>query len=134
MPYGIDAGGTFLKDAAVLAGLGSIGRNNLLLTPEFGPRMRLRALLIEAELAPTGPVPFDPCAGCAEYCRRVCPRDAFTLPQFPDADAGLAEQPAGDGCFDRERCLVQMDEDPGWPAAGPLLPPVRADLPGGEVA
>ena len=125
VPYGIDEGGTFLKDAAVQAGLGSIGRNNLLITPEFGPRVRLRALLIVAELVPAGPVPFDPCAGCAVYCRLVCPREAFALPTFPHIDAGLAAQPAGDGRFDRERCLVQMDEDVVWTRTPGGRQPVR---------
>jgi len=50
-----------LKDAAVLAGLGCIGKNNLLLTPEYGSRVRLRAFTIDLVLPSTGPLPFDPC-------------------------------------------------------------------------
>ena len=37
LPYHIETGGIFLKDAAVMAGLGCIGKNNMLVTPEFGP-------------------------------------------------------------------------------------------------
>jgi epoxyqueuosine reductase len=33
IPYAIEQGGLYLKDAAVLAGLGVIGKNNLLITP-----------------------------------------------------------------------------------------------------
>jgi len=33
LPYQIEYGGAFLKDSAVLAGLGMIGKNNLLVTP-----------------------------------------------------------------------------------------------------
>ncbi len=44
LPYHVGKGGIFLKDASVLAGVGIIGMNNLLITPEFGPRIRLRAL------------------------------------------------------------------------------------------
>ena len=51
VPYGIEEGGIYLKDAAVKAGLGVIGRNNLLITPRFGPRVRLRALLVDMDLA-----------------------------------------------------------------------------------
>ena len=38
LPYYIEQGGVFLKDAAAMAGLGCIGKNNLFLTPDFGPR------------------------------------------------------------------------------------------------
>ena len=77
LPYQIEYGGTFLKDSAHLAGLGVIGKNNLLVTPEFGTRIRLRGIFIEAELEPTGPLDFDPCNGCDMPCHQVCPRDAF---------------------------------------------------------
>lgn len=33
LPYHIEHGGVYMKDAAVLAGLGCIGKNNLLITP-----------------------------------------------------------------------------------------------------
>ena len=35
LPYQIEFGGAFLKDSAHLAGLGVIGKNNILVTPEF---------------------------------------------------------------------------------------------------
>ncbi len=44
-PYFIESTGIFLKDSAVLAGLGCIGKNNIVITPEYGPRIRWRALL-----------------------------------------------------------------------------------------
>ena len=49
LPYQIEYGGAFLKDSAHLAGLGVIGKHNLLITPEFGTRVRLRGMFIEAE-------------------------------------------------------------------------------------
>lgn len=46
------------RHAAVLAGLGEFGLNNLLLTPQYGPRVRLDSIITTAELEP------DPlCAG-----------------------------------------------------------------------
>ncbi len=42
------------RHAATLAGLGELGINNLLLTPQYGPRVRLNALITTAELI------FDP--------------------------------------------------------------------------
>ena len=85
LPYQIEYGGTFLKDAAHLAGLGVIGKNNLLVTPEFGTRVRLRGIFIEAELEPTGPLDLDPCKGCDKPCHRACPRDAFRSGSFERA-------------------------------------------------
>ncbi len=78
LPYQIEYGGAFLKDAAVLAGLGVFGRDNLLITPEYGPRIRLRGIFMEADLEPTLRLEgFDPCATCSKPCQRVCPRTAF---------------------------------------------------------
>ena len=78
LPYQIEYGGAFLKDAAVLAGLGVFGRDNLLITPEYGPRVRLRGIFLEADLEPTPRLQgFDPCATCSKPCQSVCPRTAF---------------------------------------------------------
>ncbi len=71
LPYHVERGGTYLKDAAVLAGLGCIGRSNLLVTPEYGPRVRLRGLTLDVRLPPSGPIRFDPCRGCDDRCRRA---------------------------------------------------------------
>ena len=95
LPYYVGAGGVYLKDAAVLAGLGVIGRNNLLIAPGYGPRIRLRAILIGAELTPSPRLKnFSPCKGCPKPCTKACPREAF-----------------GSGSYDRPPCLLQMDAD-----------------------
>ena len=85
LPYQIEYGGAFLKDSAHLAGLGVIGKNNLLVTPEFGTRVRLRGIFMETVLAPTGPIDFDPCNGCDRPCHKVCPRNAFRSGSFERA-------------------------------------------------
>ena len=85
LPYQIEYGGAFLKDSAHLAGLGVIGKNNLLVTPEFGTRVRLRGIFMETVLAPTGPIDFDPCSGCDRPCHKVCPRNAFRSGSFERA-------------------------------------------------
>ena len=110
--YYVEKGGVFLKDAAVLAGLGCIGKNNMLVTPSYGPRVRLRALFIDAEIPPTGPIAFDPCADCTMYCRRVCPENAmdekaaiFNSIEFND------HLPGRDGTYDREQCNERMEKD-----------------------
>jgi epoxyqueuosine reductase len=109
--YWVEEGGVFMKDAAVFAGLGCIGRNNLLVHPDHGPRLRLRVVLLDAELTPTGPIPFDPCDGCDEPCRRACPQGAFERVVLTPADAGIDELPGRDGSFSRSRSFVQMEID-----------------------
>jgi epoxyqueuosine reductase len=86
LPYQIEYGGTFLKDSAVLAGLGVIGKHNLLVTPEYGSDLRLRGIFMEADLEPTGPLQgFDPCAGCDMPCHAACPRGAFRSGSYEQA-------------------------------------------------
>ena len=77
VPYHVEKGGIFLKEAAVLSGIGIVGRNNLLVTPEYGPRVRLRAVFIDMDLESTGLLDFNPCESCSMPCRKVCPRNAF---------------------------------------------------------
>jgi len=117
MPYHVESGGIYLKDAAVLAGLGCIGRNNILITPALGPRIRLRGLLLEAELTPNGPIDFDPCDGCKEYCRRACPQSAFGEQVYVAEKLRMTQLPGRDGTFSRAGCKVQMDRDAEEPAA-----------------
>ncbi len=110
--YYVEKGGIFLKDAAVLAGFGCIGKNNMLITPSNGPRIRLRALFIDAKILPTGPLAFDPCTDCKEFCRRVCPENAMAkkTPIFQSIE--FSERlPGRDGAYDRELCNARMEKD-----------------------
>ena len=92
LPYEGPEGGVFLKDAAVLSGIGVMGRNNLVVTPRYGPRVRLRALLVDHPLVPSPPLEtFAPCTGCAAPCLAACPEAAF---------------PANG--YRRKRCQLQM--------------------------
>lgn len=109
--YFVEKGGIYLKDTAVLAGLGCVGINNLLITPELGPRVRLRAMLLEAELAPTGPIDFFPCDDCDKPCRSACPQQAFGGRVHSSDDMGMNPLPGRDGRFSRAKCSAQMDAD-----------------------
>lgn len=66
-----------LKHAAESCGLGRIGKNNLLLTPEFGPHQRLCAVVTEAPLEPDEPRDLEICTGCGK-CIKACPSGALT--------------------------------------------------------
>ncbi len=110
--YYVERGGIFLKDAAVLAGLGCIGKNNMLVTPDYGPRVRLRAMLLDAALDPTGPVDFDPCENCEVYCRKVCPENALGPKATAfEAMTDFNALPARDGTYRREICNIRMEKD-----------------------
>jgi ferredoxin len=65
------------KHAAVSCGMGEIGKNNLLLTPEFGPHQRLCAIVTEAELEPDPRQDFNLCKECSK-CIDSCPSGALT--------------------------------------------------------
>ena len=107
LPYHIEKGGIFLKDAAVMAGMGCIGKNNMLVTPGYGPRVRLRTALLNIKLPATGPSDFDPCIDCNMACRTACPQRAFQNKiQF-----GLNSLPGRTGVYSRRRCNVQMELD-----------------------
>jgi epoxyqueuosine reductase len=68
------------KHAAQLSGLGIIGRHSLLITPQFGPRVRLACLLTEASLEASPPVQEDYCINC-DACIRNCPSRALEVPR-----------------------------------------------------
>ena len=106
--YHVERGGLYLKEAAVAAGLGCIGRNNLLVTPRYGPRVRLRAIDISVALEPTGPNDFDPCADCDAPCLKHCPQGAFDEQIYTPEETGLAHLPGRDGRYFRAACAVQM--------------------------
>jgi epoxyqueuosine reductase len=78
----------------VLAGLGVMGANNLLITPQYGPRIRLRGLLLEEDLPTTQALPFSPCETCDRRCWQACPQQAFRS-----------------DTYDRSGCRAQMRKD-----------------------
>ncbi len=74
--------GTFShKMAAHLAGLGWIGKNCLLVTPEKGPRVRWATVLTDAPLNVTGEPMNEQCGTC-NRCVEICPVKAFTGEPF----------------------------------------------------
>lgn len=70
-----------LKHAAVSCGMGEIGRNNLLLTPEFGPHQRLCAIVTEAPLEPDSRQNLDLCSACSR-CVQACPSGALKSDRY----------------------------------------------------
>ena len=88
------AGRISLRHAAELAGVGRIGRNAMLITPDFGPRVQLGAILTDAELPPSEVLSQDPCTAC-DVCIVRCPAEAIVTPAPPDVYSPV----------DREKCM-----------------------------
>jgi len=73
---------------AIKAGLGEYGRNQMVMTEEFGPRVRFSKIFTDLPLTHDGPKRFGVSEFCA-ICRRcadACPVSA--LPLGPPTDAG----------------------------------------------
>ena len=99
LPYHVEKGGVYLKDAAVFAGLGVVGKNNLLLDRKWGPRVRLRAVLIQSHLPSSGPLEnFDPCRLCSRPCLEACPENALAR-----------------GKYNRPDCMRRLESDRAHP-------------------
>jgi epoxyqueuosine reductase QueG len=87
-------GAISVKHAAEAAGLGRIGRHSLLITPQFGPRHRMSAVITDAPLRPSKPLPAKLCdpETCGYACAEVCPAGA------------IPKDGQDDRVFDKYRC------------------------------
>ena len=67
------------KEAAVRAGLGQIGRNSLLITPEFGTRVVIILMATDIACEPGETKPNEAAAGCIGClrCAAACPSGAI---------------------------------------------------------
>ena len=81
------------KKVGCLAGLGWIGRNNLLISPAAGARFRLVTVLTDLPLEMDRPLDFA--CGTCRACEKVCPAGA------------IHDRPED---FDHQACYVQLQE------------------------
>jgi epoxyqueuosine reductase len=73
------------KYAAYLAGLGSIGHNNVLLTEDYGPRVRFTSIFTTAEIEGSPISGDDLCTHCMS-CAVNCPVNAIAVDRSGEAD------------------------------------------------
>jgi len=94
------------RHAAVAAGLGEFGRNNLVLTPQYGPRVRFNSVITTAELEADPILEKGLCRGDeCDACRRAWPDCFSELHTFSMAGKEF-ELASFDGCA------------PGYPCGG----------------
>ncbi|MBP1928293.1 epoxyqueuosine reductase QueG [Methanolinea mesophila] len=78
------------RHAAYLAGLGTFGVNNTVLTPAYGPRVRFGSVITTAELPPDPLMTGQLCTRCMR-CVRSCPARALDEGAYPE---GLTDKSA----------------------------------------
>ncbi len=71
------------RHAAYFAGLGTFGINNMLLTPQFGPRVRFTTIFTSAKIEPDPVMEEDLCIHCMR-CAEVCPVNAIPGMDYPE--------------------------------------------------
>lgn len=94
---------------AIDAGLGEIGRNGLLLTPKFGPRVRLAKVITDMPLIPDKPIVFgvrEFCEVC-KLCADQCPSKAISFGERTWKGESASNNPGvlkwyvkGENCYD----------------------------------
>ncbi len=86
----VDSAPILERSAATGAGLGFIGRNNMLIVPEYGSFVFLAEILTTAELPPSPAQPAtDQCGSCTR-CLDACPTGALDAPFSIDAGKCLS--------------------------------------------
>jgi ferredoxin len=103
------------RHAAVAAGIGVFGWHGMLITPEFGPRQRIIAVLTDAPLTPDRPLDANLCDKCYE-CVKNCPAGAIKKKLWTCEMGGRTYEY---GEVDGDRCwwVAKALTTKAWPGA-----------------
>ena len=118
------------RHAATRAGLGEFGYNNVLLTPQFGPRQRINSIITDAELTPDALLSEPLCLReKCKLCQKACYMKALSMRD----DEGLAdyrsvEKIDPDVIFidtpsrsDPNLCMARTQGRTHWPTRGDCI-------------
>lgn len=97
------------KAVAAIAGLGWTGRSQLLVTPRFGPRLRLATILTNTPLKAGRPMK-NGCGEC-EACIKACPTQAIKPSGTEKGEWVREEIFDADACYRR---LIKFRDDPRY--------------------
>ncbi|AAB91256.1 epoxyqueuosine reductase [Archaeoglobus fulgidus] len=100
------------KAIARAAGVGWVGRNLLLITPQFGPRVRLASVLTDMPLKAGKPA-RNRCGVCRE-CIDSCITQALRYSEFDD-------YPERDEVFEVDKCAAKLKEFASNPDIGTMV-------------
>ena len=129
-PFRCNFGPFSHRHAATRAGLGEFGYNNLVLTPQFGPRQRFNSIITDAELVPDPLIDHPVCLrDKCNLCRQACIADCIHMRDdesredyrsVPDLDRGqiFIDTPA---MTDPPKCRRRRDGIPDSPVRGDCI-------------
>lgn len=101
-----------LRVVGCAAGLGELGLSKLLLTPQFGPRQRIFAVLTDAEIEPD-PLLTEPICDECGACVRGCPPNA--IPKERAIEVHIEDHVFRHGNIDFGKCIpVHQGWDPRY--------------------
>lgn len=93
------------RHASYLAGMGTFGVNNVIITPNHGPRIRWVTVLTDADLPSGKPLDKEVCIHC-DKCVKACPNSALRSGHYPQIITNK------DACIDRSEELAKQKISP----------------------
>ena len=102
------------KAVATLAGIGWIGKNAMLVTPQFGAAVRMTVVLTDAPLECGTPITQSRCPPQCTICADVCPGNAIKGGLWAvgvDRDEFFDAHACRDACTARSKRLLDLNQN-----------------------